>query len=137
MVAALLQPNIFSVLGHAARRRERRGLAIQLSLSLGAGATLLIAAPQWWSLAALLGVSACYALWGLMAGMNAGAAGAWAALPHAIAATGTVLAVAGLLGLAAALFTGDAQGTYTPCGPRATSRYCQGMKEPVRTNRVP
>jgi hypothetical protein len=136
MVAALLQPaTIFTVLAAAAHRRQRRGLATQLAISAVIALTLLVGAPQWWSVAALCGVSTLYALWGLVTrnGSSTFAAG----LANALAASATVLTAAGLIGLAAALFTGHGRSPKTPCGPGATTPYCRAMDNPTPTTSIP
>lgn len=138
MVAALLHhATIYSVLGEAARKRGRRGLVIQLTACAITGGALLVVAPQWWSMSALLGAVACYAAWGLTVTPFGAASGRLTRVPIAVAALGSTLAVAGLLGLAAAMFTGHGRSPYTPCGPGANSAYCRATTAPPTTTRVP
>jgi hypothetical protein len=140
MVAALPHnATIFSVLGDAARRRTTRGLVMQLVICVALSGALLIVAPQWWSVAALLGAIASYAAWGVWAAGSTRAAPVPALqhVPHLIASLGTALAAAGLVGLAAALFTGTGRSPYTPCGRGASSAYCRATTSPPPTTRVP
>jgi hypothetical protein len=134
MVAALANPQtIFSVLGAAARRRSSRALALQLLLSTGAAVALLVAEPRLWFCAALLGVPASYAAWGLLtatAGSRARAPVLLRMLAVATAVAGTLLAFAGTVGLALALFTGHGRSPYDACGPGSNSAYCQATMHP-------
>ncbi len=134
MVAALAHPNsIFAVIGTAARRRSVQGLVAQLASCAAIGAALLVLAPQWWSVAALVAVPGAYAAWGLVVhvvdGRPSGATVLRAVSPI-VAALGTMLAVAGIVGLAVALFTGNGRSPYDSCGPGAHSRYCQAIENP-------
>ena len=54
MVAAHGQETVYTVLGAAARRRGAAGLFLQLVVSVAATTALLVAVPQWWSLAFLI-----------------------------------------------------------------------------------
>jgi hypothetical protein len=140
MVAALLHHDtIFTVLGDAARQRRPRGLLAQLAICLAAGIALLLMAPRWWSVAALAGAVASHAAWGLAAAYLAPRTPGTTLqhVPPLIGGLGTALAAAGLLGLAAALFTGTGRSPYTPCGPGARSAYCRATTSPPPTTRVP
>ena len=140
MVAALLHhPTIFTVLGDAARRRRPRGLVAQLLVSTALAGALAVTAPHWWSVSALLGAVSAYAAWGVVAAFfpRVAAGGPLRVVQMLIGGLGVSLAAAGILGLAAALFTGTGRSPYTPCGPGATSAYCQAHKAPPPTTRVP
>jgi hypothetical protein len=128
---------VFTVLGAAARRRGARSLAGQLILSLVTATTILVAAPHWWSLAFLAGWSAAYSAWGLLA-HYAATRGLHARSFHAllvlVAGVGTALALAGVIGLGLALYTGDARGAKNShCVPGSTSERCQARKTPPVT----
>ena len=132
---------VFTVLGNAARQRGARGLALQLVVSAIVSATVLIAAPHWWSLAFLAGWSAAYAAWGLVvrvAESREERQRSLRALLTAIAALGTALAVAGIIGVGLAIYSGDAAGAKNGrCVKDATSRRCQAQQPPVQTIKFP
>lgn len=137
MVAAQAHHDtVFSILGDAARRRAARTLAAQLVLSAVTGASIVLVAPQWWSIACLAGWSAAYSAWGLLVrrveAKPAHARVLDAALA-AIAATGATLAFVGLIGLAMALFTGTGRSPYNACGQGATDARCQAWEKPPVT----
>jgi len=134
MVAAHLNhETVFTVLGEAARRRSTRSLAAQLILSLVTGASILVIAPNWWSIAFLASGSAAYSAWGLLS-RYAETRGLHARSFHAllvmVSGLGAAFAIAGLWGLGLAFYTGDAPGAKTTCGPRSTSAYCQASAHP-------
>jgi hypothetical protein len=127
---------VFTVLGDAARRRGARGLAVQFALSTAIAASLLIAVPQWWSLAFLAGWSAAYSAWGLLVRFVE------AREPHArplnallvtIASLGTALAIAGIIGVGLAFYSGNARGVKDACGKGSTNRLCQAWANPTKT----
>jgi len=133
MVAAHGHETVFTVLGDAARRRNSRSLAAQLVLSTGIAAGILIAAPQWWSLAFLAGWSAAYSSWGLLVRIVEAREAhprPLDALLVTIAATGTALAIAGIVGVALAMYTGNAKGVKNACGDGASNRLCQAFANP-------
>jgi hypothetical protein len=133
MVAAHGHETVFTVLGAAARRRGAVGLFVQLVVSVAVTTALLVAAPHWWSLAFLSGWSAAYAGWGLLVRV-ADPIEAPASLQvtlKSIAVLGTVLAVAGVIGMGLALYSGNAQGVKQPCGVNATSKYCRALANPT------
>jgi hypothetical protein len=137
MVAAQANhETVFSVLGESARRRGARTLSAQLVLSVVTGASILLAAPQWWSIACLAGWSAAYSAWGLIV-RRVEAKPAHARVLDAvlatIAATGATLAFVGLIGLAMALFTGTGKSPYNACGQGATDARCQALDKPPVT----
>src|SRR5262245_58864259 len=118
---------IFTVLGEAARRRSSRSLAAQLILSAVTAGSILLMAPEWWSVAFLAGWSATYSAWGLLA-HYAESRGLHARSFHAllvmVAGLGAAFAVVGAIGIGLAFYTGNAAGAKTTCGPRSTSAYC-------------
>ena len=135
MVAAHARPEtVFSVLGQAARRRSALSLSAQLILSSGVGVAILFAAPQWWSLAFLAGWSTAYAAWGLVARVVEAREThprSLDALLVTIAAVGTALAVAGIIGIGLAFYTGDAAGAKTTCGKHSTNEHCRAFAHPT------
>ena len=140
MVAAHGHETVFTVLGDAARKRNSRTLAAQLVLSVAAGAAILIAAPQWWSLAFLAGWSATYSAWGLLvrvAEARAEHPRSLRALLVSIAAAGTVLAIAGVIGIGLAIYSGNANGTKNACGVGSTNELCQAWANPAPASRIP
>ena len=137
MVAAFgRRETVFTVLGDAARKRGVPGLVLQLIVSGAIATTILVSAPHWWSLAFLAGWSAAYAAWGLLVRLKEKwDASALNALLVAIAALGTALAIAGIVGVGLAFYTGDAGGAKTTCGKHSTSKYCQAWRNPTPTTR--
>lgn len=135
------QETVFSVLGAAARRRSPRSLAVQLVLSMGVVSAILLTAPQWWSIAFLAGWSAAYAAWGLLVRIVE------AREPHArsldallvtIAALGSTLAIAGIIGIGLVIYSGNAKGVKEPCGKGSTNELCQAWKNPtVKRGQIP
>ena len=126
---------VFTVLGDAARRRSTGSLAIQLGLSSAIAAAILVSAPRWWSLAFLAGWSTAYAAWGLIvraAEAHESRRGALKALLMAIAAVGTSLAIAGIIGVALAFYTGNAKGVKDACGKGSTNERCQAFANPTK-----
>ena len=118
---------VFTVLGLAARRRGVPGLVGQLVLSTAVASAIIVAEPQWWSLGFLAGWSAAYSAWGLLVRVDDQQASAHSLGPvlKAIAAVGTALAIAGIIGIGFALYTGDALGAKNSrCVPHATSQRC-------------
>ena len=43
-----------------------------------------------------------------------------------------VLAIAGVVGIGLALYSGNARGVKEPCGVNATSKYCRAMLHPAQ-----
>ena len=133
VLAHLNHETVFTVLGEAARQRSPRSLAAQLILSVVTAASILAIVPHWWSVAFLAGCSAAYSAWGLLS-RYAETRGLQARSFHAllviVTGLGTAFAIAGLWGIGLALYTGDAAGAKTTCGPRSTSAYCQASTHP-------
>jgi len=128
---------VFTVLGDAARRRSTHSLAIQLGLSGAIAAVILVSAPQWWSLAFLAGWSTAYAAWGLIvrvAEAHESRRGSLNALLVAIAAAGTALAIAGIIGVALAFYTGNGKGVKDACGKGSTNERCQAFANPTKVS---
>jgi len=133
MVAAHGHETVFTVLGDAARRRTSRSLVAQLVLSVAIGSAILVFAPHWWSLAFLAGWSTAYSAWGLLvrvAEARESHPRPLDALLVTIAATGTALAVAGIIGVALAMYTGNAKGVKNACGEGSSNRMCQAWANP-------
>ena len=134
MVAALFRhETVYTVLGDAARKRGSRSLTAQFILSVGAATLILVTAPQWWSLAFLAGWSAAYSAWGLVARVAESHdmhPRSLRALLTTIAALGTALAVAGIIGVGLAIYSGDAASAKVTCGKHSTNKYCNGLKHP-------
>ena len=136
MVAAHLNhETVYTVLGEAARRRGSRSLAAQLILSLVTGASILVMAPHWWSIACFAGWSAAYSVYGLLVRVaELRAPGrSFNALLVAVAALGTAFALAGVIGIGLALYTGDAAGAKNACGKRSTNARCEAWANPPVT----
>lgn len=128
---------VFSVLGDAARRRGPRSLAGQLVLSSAAAAAILVAAPQWWSLAFLAGWSAAWSAWGLLVRFveaRDAHARPFRAMLMTIAAIGTALAIAGIIGVGLAAYSGNARGVKDACGKGSTNRLCEAWANPTKTS---
>lgn len=132
---------VFTVLGNAARQRSALSLAVQLVVSAILGATVLIAAPQWWSLAFLAGWSAAYSAWGLLARVAEGDEEhrrSLRAILTTIATLGTALAIAGIIGIGLAIYSGDAAGAKNGrCVNNATSKRCQVWQHPAQPVKLP
>ena len=136
MVAAFSRhETVFTVLGDAARRRGGKSLAFQLLASSAIAGSLLIAAPQWWSLAFLAGWSASYAAWGLLVRVRE--ARATKVLMATMAALGTALAIAGIIGIGLAIYSGDAASAKVKCGRKSTDPLCQQHPPAVYGRTIP
>ena len=135
MVAAHARPEtVFSVLGQAARKRGTLSLSAQLIVSIVAATAILVDAPQWWSLAFLAGWSAAYAAWGLVVRVVEAREThprSLDALLLTIVAAGTALAVAGIIGIGLALYTGNAGGIKNACGEGSTNKRCRAFAQPT------
>ena len=135
MVAAHGHETVFTVLGAAARRRGAVGLFVQLVVSVAVTTALLVAAPHWWSLAFLSGWSAAYAGWGLLVRVAESREAPAASLKvtlKSIAVLGTVLAVAGVIGIGLAIYSGSARGVKEPCGINSTNKMCRAFANPTQ-----
>ena len=132
---------VFTVLGHAARQRSARSLALQLVVSAIVSATVLVVAPHWWSVAFLAGWSAAYSAWGLVARLAESGDGrrpSLNALLKTIATIGTALAIAGIIGIGLAIYSGDAAGAKNGrCVRNATSKRCEAWQHPSQTIKLP
>ena|SRR5687768_8443359 len=139
MVAAFgHQETVFTVLAQAARKRGARSLAVQLVLSGAVATAILVAAPHWWSVAFLAGWSAAYSAWGLLARLSERReAKSLKALLVAIATLGTALAVAGIVGVGLAIYSGNARGVKNACGKGSTNELCQAFANPAPISRIP
>ena len=133
MVAAFgRQETVFTVLGQAARRRGSRSLALQLIVSGAIATAILLSAPHWWSVAFLAGWSAAYSAWGLLVRLyEKREAKSLKALLVAIATLGTALAIAGVVGIGLAIYSGNARGVKNACGKGSTNELCQAFANPT------
>jgi hypothetical protein len=135
MVAAFGRPEtVFSVLGEAARRRRTHTLVAQLMVSIVIGTVILVRAPNWWFLASLAGWSAAYSAWGLVVRIAESHEHprSLRALLTTIATIGTALAIAGMIGVGFAFYTGDAAGAKNRCGNHSGKR-CETLERPPLT----
>ena len=122
-----------------ARRRGARSLALQLIVSGAIGTAILLAAPHWWSAAFLAGWSAAYSAWGLLVRLyEKREAQSLKALLVAIATLGTALAIAGIVGIGLAIYSGNARGVKDACGKGSTNELCQAFASPTPvTKKIP
>jgi ABC-type phosphate transport system permease subunit len=142
MVAAFGRPEtVFTVLAESARRRRTTTLVVQLAASAMIAGGILVSAPHWWSLAFLAGWSAAYSAWGLVvrvAEVDETHRRSFSALLTTITALGTALAVAGIIGVGLAIYSGDAMGAKNGrCVKNATSKRCEASQHPVQGVRLP
>lgn len=132
--------SVFTVLASAARARSTESLWLQLSACLVLSVSIMIVAPRWWSVAALLGGPAAFAAWGLAVRAAPGSVAdsrLSRIVPLLLAAVGSSATLAGIVGLAMVLFTGNAGGIKNACGPKATDARCQAWANPpVRSRSV-
>ena len=135
MVAAQAHnETVYTVLASAARQRSTRSLQAQLIVSTAIATAILLAAPHWWSLAFLAGWSAAYATWGLLvrvADARSTHPRSLDALLSTIAALGTALAVAGIIGFGLAIYSGNGGGVKNACGKGNTNKICQAQAHPT------
>ena len=139
MVAAFgRQETVFSVLGQAARRRGARSLVLQLIVSGAIATAILLSAPHWWSVAFLAGWSAAYSAWGLLVRLSERReAKSLKALLVAIATLGTALAIAGIVGVGLAVYSGNGRGVKNACGRNSTNELCQAFRNPAPVSKIP
>ena len=141
MVAAFGRPEtVFTVLAESARRRRTVTLLVQFAASAVIAGAILFSAPHWWSIAFLAGWSAAYSAWGLVVRVAEGDDAhqrSFAALLNTIAALGTALAVAGIIGVGFAIYSGNAAGAKTTCSKNSTNKYCQAWQHPEKLTKLP
>jgi hypothetical protein len=139
MVAAFgHHETVFTVLGQAARKRGPRSLALQLIVSGAIATAILLSAPHWWSIAFLAGWSAAYSAWGLLVRLyEKREKRSLKALLVGIATLGTALAVAGVIGIGLAIYSGDAAGAKNRCGRKSTLPRCTTHPPAVYQRTVP
>lgn len=122
---------MFDVFATRARRRSRRSLLEQaVPCSLGA-LSIVLFAPAWWPVAAMLGAAAGYAAWGLLDRLPS-STGRRVAL-RALATMTTVLSLLAVTGLGLAAFTGDGRSPYGTCydaNGRAFACDARGQRRP-------
>ena len=104
---------VFGVFATRARRRSSRSLARQTIACAVATVSLLVFVPTWWPVGAALAAGACYAAWGVLdrrhrSGLVDGAL-------RTLAALTAVLALAAVVGVGLAAFTGDAPSPKGTC----------------------
>jgi len=104
---------VYTVLADTARARSTRWLATEGGVAALVAVTVLLLAPRWWPLAALLASVVAYAAWGLLDRAPHGRA--YGAVQRALVVAATVSVVAALAGTAVRLFWGDAPGPYGAC----------------------
>ena len=135
MVAAFARhETVFTVLGDAARKRGGRSLTAQLIVSGVIATTILTVAPQWWSLAFLAGWSVAYSAWGLVervAESHETHRRPLNLLLATIATLGTALAIAGIIGVGLAIYSGNARGVKDACGRGNSNELCQAFSNPA------
>jgi len=139
MVAAFgHHETVFTVLGQAARKRSARSLAVQLVVSGAVATAILLSAPHWWSVAFLAGWSAAYSAWGLLVRLSERReAKSLEALLVAIATLGTALAIAGIVGIGLAIYSGNGRGVKNACGKGSTNELCQAFANPTPVTKIP
>ena len=141
MVAAFgRHETVFTVLGDSARRRTAGVLVAQLIVSAGVAATILIVDPDWLWAACLAGWSVAYSAWGLVARIaesHEEPRRSLNAVLATIAALGTALAIAGIIGLGLAIYSGDAAGAKNRCGRNSTSERCRTLEHPPKLTKLP
>jgi hypothetical protein len=139
MVAAFgRHETVFTVLGDAARKRGAKSLALQLIVSSAIAAAILVSAPHWWSVAFLAGWSAAYSAWGLLVRLNERReAKSLNALLVGIATLGTALAIAGIVGIGLAIYSGNGRGVKNACGRNSTNELCQAFRNPAPVTKIP
>jgi hypothetical protein len=104
---------VFGVFAGRARRRSSRSLARQAAGCALATIFLVALAPAWWPVGAALAAGACYAAWGLLDRrprfdlMDVGL--------RTLAALAAALALAAVVGVGLAAFTGDGRSPYGTC----------------------
>jgi len=130
----------FTVLGESARRRSSRVLIAQLIVSAGLATTLMVAARNWQWLAFLAGWSAAYSAWGLVARVaesHEEHRRLLNAMLTTIAALGTALAIAGIIGVGLAIYSGDAASAKVTCGRNSTNERCRTLEHPPKLTKLP
>ena len=122
---------VFRVFAARARRRSRVSLLEQaVSCALG-GLTIVLLAPAWWPVAAMLGAAASYAAWGLLDRATT-SAGRRLAL-RALATMAAALSLLAVIGIGMAAFTGDGRSPYGTCydaNGRAFACDARGQRRP-------
>jgi hypothetical protein len=122
---------VFHMFAARARGRSRHSLAVQLGTCASAAVSLVLVAPAWWPMAAMLGAYAGFAAWGLV-DRGHRSLGARFTL-RAIATMTTVLVLMAVTGAAFAAFTGDGPSPYGTCyepGGRAFACDARGARRP-------
>jgi hypothetical protein len=105
--------NVFAVFAGRARGRSPSSLAAQALTCATAALLLIVLVAPWWPVAAALGAGACYAAWGLLDRRPASPV----RIPtlRSLAVLATVFAIASVVGIGLAAFTGDGRSPYGMC----------------------
>jgi hypothetical protein len=104
---------VFGVFAARARRRSTTSLAGQTLACALTAVSLLTFAPTWWPIGAALATGACYAAWGLLDRQQPSRF--IDVTLRTLAALTAVLALATVVGVGLAAFTGDARSPYGTC----------------------
>ncbi len=104
---------VFDVFAARARRRSRMSLVEQAVPCALGGLSIVLLAPAWWPVAAMLGGAASYAAWGLLDRVPP-SHGQRLAL-RALATVATVLSLLAIAGIGLVAFTGDGRSPYGMC----------------------
>jgi hypothetical protein len=112
----------------------------QLVVSVAITGAVLLVVPHWWSVAFLAGWSAAYSGWGLLVRVAESREPRPLSLDvllKSIAVLGTVLAIAGVVGIGLAFYTGQGRGPKNACGIGSTNEMCQAFANPSPVTRIP
>ena len=104
---------VFGLFATRARRRSARSLVRQIIACALATVSLLAFVPTWWPIGAALAAGACYAAWGLLDRRRR--SGLMDVALRTLAALTAVLALAAVVGVGLAAFTGDGRSPYGTC----------------------
>ena len=122
---------VFDVFAARARRRWRVSLFEQAVPCGLAGLAIVLLAPAWWPVAAVLGASAGYATWGLLERLPSSAA--LRVVLRAVATITVALSIVAFTGVGLAAFTGDGPSPYGTCydgNGRAFACDARGQRRP-------
>jgi hypothetical protein len=120
---------IFSVFAARARQRSSKSLLEQAVGCTSAGVFLVMLFPSWWPVASALGAGAAYALWGLLD--RAPKSRITTPALRGLALFATLFAIAAVVGVGLAAFTGDApspKGTCYDANGRAFACDARGQR---------
>jgi hypothetical protein len=120
---------IFSVFAARARQRSSKSLLEQTVACASAGILLVTLFPTWWPVSSALGAGAAYALWGLLDRTRRSRITSTAL--RGLAMLSSLFALAAVIGLGLAAFTGDApspKGTCYDANGRAFACDARGQR---------